>query len=95
MNLASGVSLGQLLVSLGVMLVAGGVAWGSLLQRVRTLEKEVAALAGFGERLARIEEQNKSIKSALDQVTGSWLFREPPSYSPNDFNPPSRRRPPG
>lgn len=80
MDLSTGVSLGQMLLALGTMLVAGATAWGGLLQRVKTLEREVAALAGFAERLTRIEEKTTNIKESLDQITGSWLFREPPTY---------------
>lgn len=82
MDLNSGVSLGQLLLSFGVLLVTGGIAWGGLLQRVKTLEKEVDTLSGFAERLARIEEQTKATNAAIAQITGSWLFREPPEYGP-------------
>lgn len=52
------------------------------MQRVKTLEKEVAALATFGERLTRIEEQTKQANSNLDKLVGSWLFKEPPTYEP-------------
>lgn len=82
MDLSSGVSLGTLLVTIGGVLVTGGIAWGSLLQRVQTLEKEVATLTGFGERLARIEEGQKHMNCVLNKITGSWLFKEPPGYAP-------------
>lgn len=81
MNLEAGVNLGTLIVTLAGVLITGGVAWGALLQRVKTLEKEVEALSGFAERLARIEEQTKQANAALGQITGSWLFREPPSHT--------------
>lgn len=80
MNLEAGVSLGQLLVALAAVLIGGAVTWGGLLQRVKTLEREVAELAGFAERLTRIEEKTGSIKEELGKLTGSWLFREPPTY---------------
>lgn len=80
LDLQSGVNVGTLLLTLSGVLAAGGVGWGSLLQRVRTLEREVAVLSGFAERLTRIEEQTGFIRTAVEQITGSWLFREPPEY---------------
>lgn len=88
MNLSSGVSIGQLLLALSILLLSGGVAWGSLAQRVKTLEREVEALSGFAERLTRIEERADFIKSELGKLTGSWLFQEPP---PHPGAPPRRR----
>jgi hypothetical protein len=79
-NLESGVSLGQLLISLVVIILGGGVTWGGLLQRVKALEKEVEALSGFAVSLARLEAEMGFIKTELGKLTGSWLFREPPSY---------------
>lgn len=93
MNLETGVNLGTLLVSLFGVIVTAAIAWGSLLQRVKALEKEVESLAGFAERLTRIEEQTRQANTALSQITGSWLFREPPSYvQANPQNPEGRRR---
>lgn len=92
--MSTGVSLGQMLLALGTMLVAGATAWGGLMQRVKTLEREVAALAGFAERLTRIEEKTTNIKESLDQITGSWLFREPPSYGEVSRPLPTPRRRP-
>lgn len=80
MSLDSGVSLGQLLLAIGVMLCTGGIAWGSISQRVKSLEREVEALSGLTERLTRIEEQTGFIRTELGKITTSWLFREPPGY---------------
>lgn len=96
MNLESGVSLGQLLLAIGVMLATGGIAWGSITQRVKSLEHEVQELSGLSERLARIEEQTGFIRDEISKVTGSWLFREPPGYEGIDRplgspKPPARR----
>lgn len=55
MNLSSGISLGQLTLAFGVLLASGGIAWGGLIQRVKTLEREIEALARFADRLTRIE----------------------------------------
>jgi hypothetical protein len=82
MDLSAGVSLGQALLALGGTLVTCGVAWGSLLQRVKTLEKEMEHVAGMAERLTRIEEQTGYANRQLDKITGSWLFKEPPSPAP-------------
>lgn len=80
MNLESGVSLGQLLIAIGVLLVGGAVTWGGLLQRVKALEHEVEVLSGLTERLTRIEEKTTYIGAEISKLTGSWLFREPPGY---------------
>jgi dipeptide/tripeptide permease len=93
-NLESGVSLGTLLLTLGGVLVTGGIAWGALLQRVKTLEREVEALSGFAVSMAKVESEVGHIKSAIEQITGSWLFREPPSYvqaNPHEPNPRRQR----
>lgn len=80
MNLESGVSLGQLLLSIAVLLATGGVTWGGLLQRVKTLEKEVEALSGFSSALAVLQTEIGHIKTEIEKITGSWLFKEPPGY---------------
>lgn len=80
MDLSSGVSLGTLLLTLASVLITGGIAWGSLLQRVKTLEKEVETLSGFAERLTRIEERTNFTANEIAKITGSWLFKEPPGY---------------
>lgn len=80
MTLDSGVSLGQLLISLTVLLLAGAVTWGGLIQRVKTLEREVEALSGVAVTLATMQSEIAHIKTGINQITGSWLFREPPSY---------------
>jgi hypothetical protein len=80
MNLSSGVSLGQLLLALGVLLLSGGVAWGGILQRVKTLEKEVEALSGFAEGLARIDERTVRMATDITTIMNSWLLKEPAGY---------------
>jgi hypothetical protein len=77
-----------LAVIIGNLLVIG-VAWGSLHQRVKSLEREAAALAKFPERLATIEAEIKNTNTKLEQLMGSWLFREPPGYEIG--RPPSNR----
>lgn len=67
---------------MSVLLVTSGIAWGGLLQRVKTLEREVAALSGFADLLSRIDERTNHTAKELDKLTGSWLFREPPPYVP-------------
>lgn len=85
MNLSSGVSLGQLLIAFGVLLVSGGVAWGGLLQRVKALEHDVDALKNLfpavAERLARIEEKMTHAAEGISDLKRSWVFREPPGYT--------------
>lgn len=81
MNLSSGVSLGQLILAFGSMLVVSGVAWGSLMQRVKTLEREVTALSGFAATLARIDERILNIKEDVQEIKGSWLLTDPPRYT--------------
>lgn len=78
--MSSGVSVGQLILALGVLLVTGGVAWGALLQRVKTLESEVKALSGFAVSLATMQTEIGHIKEGINQITGSWLFKTPPGY---------------
>lgn len=90
MNLESGVSLGQLIVALTVILLGGAVTWGGLLQRVKSLEREVTELSGLTERLTRIEEKTSYIGAEISKLTGSWLFREPPGYESLDRPVPSK-----
>lgn len=90
MNLESGVSLGTLLLTLFGVILTGGIAWGALLQRVKTLEKEVATLSGFAVTLGQMQTEIGHIKKGIDDLTSSWLFREPPGYS--QINPEGRRR---
>ncbi len=80
MNLSAGVSLGQLLLALGAVLLSGGVAWGGMLQRIKTLEKEVAALSGFAVGLARIDERTEAMAKNISTIMSSWLLAEPPGY---------------
>lgn len=84
MNLSAGVSVLQLLISMGVLLVASGIAWGSLLQRVKMLETQIDTLSkafpAVSDRLARIEEKVSNTDGNLNRLLSSWLFREPPSY---------------
>jgi hypothetical protein len=91
-NLSGGVSVGQLLLAMAVVIIGLAATWGGLLQRVKTLEAEVAKLAGLGEKMARVEEQLKGANGKLDQIMGSWLLREPPGYEFNS-KPAPRRRP--
>lgn len=91
MTLSSGVSVGQLLLAFAVLLTSTGVAWGGLMQRVKTLEREIEALAGFADRLTRIEERTGYVATQLDKLTGSWLFKEPPGYAELNRLPGSRR----
>lgn len=90
MDLEAGVNLGQLLLSLFVILFAGGITWGGLLQRVKTLEKEVGELSGFAVTLATMQSEIGHIKTGIEQITGSWLFKEPPGYT--DLSRPSTRK---
>jgi hypothetical protein len=96
-DLSSGVSVGQLLLSMSLILVTGGIAWGSITQRVKSLEREVETLAGLTERLTRIEEQTGFIRQEIGKLTTSWLFREPPGYDgldrPSVQPTPRNRRP--
>lgn len=63
------------------MLVVSGVAWGSLMQRVKTLEREVTALSGFAATLARIDERILNIKEDVQEIKGSWLLTDPPRHT--------------
>lgn len=94
MNLEAGVSLGQLLLAVGVLLASGGLTLGGLMQRVKTLEKEVESLSGFAVTLAKMQTEISHIQQGINQLTNSWLFKEPPGYTainPTD-PPPARRR---
>jgi Tfp pilus assembly protein PilN len=81
MNLDSGVSLGQLILAISVMLATGGVAWGGLMQRVKTLEKEVEALSGFAATLARLDERTHNMAQDISEIKGSWVLSDPPRYT--------------
>jgi hypothetical protein len=93
MSLDSGVSLGQLLLAFAVLLATGGVTWGGMLQRVKTLEREVEALSGFAVTLATMQADLGHLKTSIDHITGSWLFREPPGYDVLERPVPSKRPP--
>lgn len=80
LNLESGASLGQVLLAFSVMLVTSGITWGSLFQRVKTLEAEVNQLSDVKTELAVIKSEMSHIKSGVEAITNSWLFREPPTY---------------
>lgn len=80
MNLSSGVSLGQLIFSLITLVGVGGIAWGGLYQRVKTLEREVAAFKSFAELLTRIDERTKNIKEDVVAIKRSWLLMDPPPH---------------
>lgn len=80
MNLSSGVSLGQLIFSVITVFGIGCIAWGGLLQRVKTLEREVSALSKFSDTLSRIDERVLNIKEDVDAIKRSWLLVEPPPY---------------
>jgi hypothetical protein len=84
MNLSSGVSLGQLLIAFSVLLVSGGVAWGGLLQRVKTLERDVdlikQALPALQLGMATLVANTAHTKEAVDKLTDCWIGREPPSW---------------
>ena len=80
MSLSSGVSLGQLILALSVVLVTSGVAWGGLLQRVRTLETQLKAMSGFAEAIGRIDERTLQMGKDLSAIKGSGFFAEPPDY---------------
>lgn len=81
MDLDAGVSLGQLMLSIGVLLVTGGIAWGGLLQRMKTLEREVEALSGFAVTLARIDERIMALVEDVGEIKRSWILSDPPRYS--------------
>ena len=91
MNLSSGVSLGQLVLALGVGLTTSGVAWGSLLQRVKTLEAQIKAMSGFAEAIGRIDERTLQMGQDITAMKGSGLFAEPADYVA--LARPGRRRP--
>jgi hypothetical protein len=80
MSLSSGVSLGQLVLALAVMFVTGGIAWGALLQRVKTLEREVQALSGFAATLARIDERTLNTAEDVREIKSSWVLSDPPRH---------------
>lgn len=80
MSLDSGASLGQLLLAFVAVLLGGGVTWGGLIQRVKTLEREVEALSGVAVTLATMKAELAHIKTGIEAITSSWLFREPPAY---------------
>jgi hypothetical protein len=62
LNLESGASLGQVLLAFSVMLVTSGITWGSLFQRVKTLEAEVNQLSDVKTELAVIKSEMSHIK---------------------------------
>lgn len=66
-NLESGATLGQLLIAATVMLVSSGIAWGNLLTRVRTLEKQID---GLPHRLTRVETVVEGIQSDVTEIKG-------------------------
>lgn len=88
MNLETGATLGQLVLAIVTTMLAGGIAWGSLLQRVRALEKQVEGLPEVSNRLTRVEtivdgiqgdvvEIKADMKTALQELRTFGLGREP------------------
>lgn len=84
MNLESGVSLGELLLSLAAVLVSGGVAWGGVVQRIKTLELEVSAMKDLDVRVARIETKLDGLVEQLRDLAASvrWMRDPAPPYQP-------------
>lgn len=64
------------------------VGWGSLVQRVTDVEKEVEKLATIPERLARIEENTKATADNVREIKEA--LKEPPAFAAA----PKRRGPP-
>jgi hypothetical protein len=81
MDLSAGVSLGQLLLAFGVILVSGGAAFGTQREQIKTLQKEIAALSMFGQRLSVIETKTDNIEKGVDRLLSSWLLQEPANYT--------------
>lgn len=81
MNLDSTVSLGSLLLSLGVVLISSGIAWGGLLARVRALERQVEKLENIPERLAAIETAARNTEAMVTRLL-ERVMDEPRSFTP-------------
>jgi hypothetical protein len=89
MNLSAGVSLGQLVLAFATALAASSVAWGGLLQRVKTLETQIKAMSGFAEGIGRIDERTLRMEQDIAGISAAWP-REPKAYGATGR--PRRRR---
>lgn len=65
MNLETGATLGQLFMAVATTLSVCGIAWGSLLQRVRTLEKQVE---GLPDRMMRVETVLEGVQDDVTEI---------------------------
>lgn len=68
MNLEAGASVGQVIIAFATLLVSGGIAWGGLMQRVKTLEKQVEGLPGISERLRVVETEVKNVGADVTEI---------------------------
>lgn len=68
MNLEAGASVGQVIIAFATLLASGGIAWGALLQRVKTLEKQVEGLPGVSERLRVVETRLEGVQEDVADI---------------------------
>ncbi len=67
-NLETTITAWQLILACGTTLVVSGIAWGSLLQRVRTLEGHVAGVPEIDKRLTRVETVVEGIQDDVTEI---------------------------
>lgn len=85
LNLGDSVSLGELLLALVVSLVTGGIAWGSAMQRIKTLEEKAQGWSGLDARLTRVETKVDGITGDISEIKGDvkQALQELRSFSPS------------
>jgi hypothetical protein len=83
-SLGDTVSLGELLLALGTTLLAGGLAVGSALQRIKALEEKAQGWDGIDARLTRVETEVLNVKDDVTEIKGDVkeALRELRSFSP-------------
>lgn len=84
MDLNSGVSLGQFCLAVGLLIAGWGVSWGSLLQRVKTVETEMASLKDLPIQMAEVKVMVANLTEHLKDLNSSirWMREPAPPYRP-------------
>jgi uncharacterized protein (DUF433 family) len=68
LNLETTITAWQLILAIGTTLTVSGIAWGSLLQRVKTLEGHVSGLPEIDKRLTRVETVVEGIQDDVSDI---------------------------
>jgi hypothetical protein len=74
----------NLIVGIIANLLVIGVAWGSLHQRVKTVESRLAGLEDLDTRMARVETRIDGLYEQMKELNASirWMREPSPPYRP-------------